>query len=169
MSRVYLSLGTNLGNKRAHLLQAIGHIAETIGRFSAISSVYETKPWGFESENDFMNMMVCVETLLSPAEILTITQSIEKKIGRTQKTNQSYRDRIIDIDLIAYDDRILQSENLQLPHPLFHQRRFVLEPFNEIAPDYVHPILQKKVSELLSDSCFAAYSAKSITFASNNS
>jgi 2-amino-4-hydroxy-6-hydroxymethyldihydropteridine diphosphokinase len=69
-------------------------------------------------------------------------------MGRTQKTTLSYQDRIIDIDLIAYDDLILQSENLQLPHPLFHQRRFVLEPFNEIAPDYVHPVLKKKVREL---------------------
>jgi len=148
MNKVYLSLGTNLGNKRAHLLQAIGYIAEKIGSFSAISSVYETKPWGFESENDFLNMMVCVETRLSPIEILTITQSIEKEMGRTQKTNHSYHDRIIDIDLIAYNDLILQSERLQLPHPLFHQRRFVLEPFNEIAPDFVHPVLHKKVKVL---------------------
>ena len=152
MNRVYLSLGSNLGNKRAHLLQAIRHIAGKIGVFSAISSVYETKPWGFESENDFLNMMVCVETQLSPIEILSITQSIEKEMGRRQKTNHSYCDRIIDIDLIACNDLILDIEKLQLPHPLFHRRRFVLEPFNEIAPDYVHPVLQKKVSELLKES-----------------
>ena len=149
MNKVYLSLGTNLENKRAHLLQTIGYIAEKIGSFSAISSVYETKPWGFVSENDFLNMMVCVETQLSPAEIFTVTQSIENTMGRTQKTNHSYHDRLIDIDLIAYNDLILQTENLQLPHPLFHQRLFVLEPFNEIAPDYVHPVLHKKVNELL--------------------
>jgi 2-amino-4-hydroxy-6-hydroxymethyldihydropteridine diphosphokinase len=148
MSLVYLALGTNLGNKSIHLLQVIGHIAEKIGIFSAISSVYETKPWGFDSENDFLNQVICVETFLSPTEILTVTKTIEKIIGREQKTTDSYRDRIIDIDLIAYNDLILQSENLQLPHPLFHQRRFVLEPFNEIAPDYVHPVFQKKVREL---------------------
>lgn len=151
MNRVYLALGTNLGNKPCNLLQAIGWIAGKIGIFSAISSVYETKPWGFESGNDFLNMLVCVETGLPPDEILTITQSIENRIGRTQKTNHSYQDRVIDIDLIVYDNWILQLESLQLPHPLFHQRRFVLEPFNEIAPDFIHPVLHKKVSELLNE------------------
>ena len=149
MNKVYLALGANLGNKPVSLLRAIGYIAEKIGIFSAISSIYETKPLGFESENDFLNMLVCVETLLPPEEVLTITQSIEKMLGRTQKTIHSYHDRVIDIDLIAYEDLIFRSENLQLPHPLFHKRRFVLDPFNEIASDYVHPVLNKKVSELL--------------------
>jgi len=149
MSHVYLSLGTNLGNKRGNLLRAMDDIAEKIGRVSAISSIYETKPWGFKSKNDFLNMVICVETLLSPVEILSITQSIEKTIGRKQKTIHSYQDRLIDIDLIAYGDLIIQTESLQLPHPLFHQRLFVLEPFNEIAPDFVHPVLHKKVKELL--------------------
>jgi 2-amino-4-hydroxy-6-hydroxymethyldihydropteridine diphosphokinase len=149
MNRVYLSLGTNLGNKTGNLLQAIGEIAEKIGVLSAISSVYETKPWGFESENNFLNMVVCVDTVLTPEEILTLTQFIEKSIGRTKKTDDSYHDRFIDIDLITYNDLILQLETLQLPHPLFHERRFVLEPFNEIAPNYVHPVLNKQVTELL--------------------
>jgi len=149
MNKVYLALGANLGNRPINLLRAIGYIASEIGIFSAISSIYETEPQEYESENDFLNMVVCVETPFSPDKILNITQSIEKRMGRTQKTKDSYQDRIIDIDLIAYDDLILHAENLQLPHPLFHQRRFVLEPFNEIAPDYVHPVLQKKVKELL--------------------
>jgi len=149
MNRVYFSLGTNLGNKPVNLRRAMGYIADEIGIFSAISSIYETQPQGFESNNNFLNMVVCVETLLSPTEILNITQSIEKRLGRTQKTKNSYHDRIIDIDLIAYDNLILQTEDLQLPHPLFHKRLFVLEPFNEIAPDYVHPVLHKKVKELL--------------------
>jgi len=151
MNSVYLALGSNLGNKHIYLLQAIGYIAEKMGTFSAISKVYETKPWGFESENDFLNMVVCVETDLPPDEILTLTQSIEKTIGRTQKTKLSYQDRVIDIDLLACNDWILQTDNLQLPHPLFHKRKFVLEPFNEIAPDFVHPVLQKKVKRLLFD------------------
>ena len=152
MSQVYLALGSNLGDKRVNLSCAIDHITEKIGVLSAISSVYETKPQGFESSNNFLNMMVCVETQLSPVEILNITQSIEKKLGRTQKTKDTYADRIIDIDLIAYDNLVIQTDNLQLPHPLFHQRRFVLEPFNEIAPDYVHPVLNKKVREMLQNS-----------------
>jgi len=152
MNLVYLSLGSDLGNKRAHLLQAVEHIAEKIGTVLSLSSVYETKPWGFESENDFLNMMVCVETALSPPEVLACTQAVEKAMGRTQKTDGSYCDRIIDIDLIAYDDLIIRTEKLQLPHPLFHRRRFVLEPFNEIAPDYIHPVLQKKIKDLLMES-----------------
>jgi 2-amino-4-hydroxy-6-hydroxymethyldihydropteridine diphosphokinase len=137
-----------LGNKHGNLLQVIEDITEKIGVVSAISSIYETKPWGFESDNDFLNMVVCVETSLPPAEILLITQSIEKKLGRKHKTNHSYHDRLIDIDLIAYDDLIIQSENLQIPHPLFHKRHFVLEPFKEIAPDYVHPVLKKKIKDI---------------------
>jgi len=148
MNRVYLSLGTNIGNKPNNLLKAIVLISQKTGILSAISSVYETKPHGFESDNDFLNMVVCVETLLSPEEILSITQSIEKTIGRVEKTNNTYRDRIIDIDIIAYGDLIINSENLKIPHPLFYKRQFVLEPMNEIAPDYVHPVLQKKINEL---------------------
>ena len=152
MNKVYLALGANLGDKQVNLSSATDRIAEEIGVLSAVSSVYETKPQGFESNNNFLNMMVCVETLLSPAEILNITQSIEKELGRTQKTKDAYADRIIDIDLITYDNLIIRTKDLQLPHPLFHQRRFVLEPFNEIAPDYVHPVLHKKVREMLEES-----------------
>ena len=149
MNQVYLSLGSNLGNKTGNLLQSIICITKEIGILSALSSVYETKPWGFESGNDFFNMVICVETLLPPEEILTITKSIEKSIGREEKTNNTYRDRLIDIDLIAYDDLIIDSDNLKLPHPLFHKRQFVLEPFNEIAPDFIHPVFGKTISELL--------------------
>jgi len=151
MNRVYLALGANTGNKPVNLLHAISFISKRIGTLSAISQVYETKPWGFESENNFLNMAVCVETSLLPDEILSITQDIEKIIGRTQKTNHSYQDRLIDIDVIAYEDLVLHSENLQLPHPLFHKRRFVLEPLNEIAPDFVHPVFRKTVREMLGE------------------
>jgi len=149
MNNVYLSLGTNSGNKPQNLLKAIILICQKTGVLSALSSVYETKSWGFESDNDFLNMVVCVETLLPPEEILTITQSIEKIIGREEKTNDIYFDRVIDIDIIAYEDLIIYSENLIIPHPLFHKRQFVLEPMNEIAPDYVHPVLLKKVCEIV--------------------
>ena len=151
MNKVYLSLGTNLGNKTGNLLQAIVCLSKETGKLSAISSVYETEPWGYKSGNNFLNMAVCIETLLKPEEILSLTKSIEKSIGREEKTTDSYRDRLIDIDLIAYSDLIINSNSLKLPHPLFHERRFVLEPLNEIAPDFVHPVLQKKVSELLEE------------------
>lgn len=145
---VYLSLGTNLGNKNINLLKAIALIAERIGIFSAISSVYETEPWGFESDNSFLNMVVSVETTLDPLEILKETQNIEKKIGRTEKSNGSYHDRLIDIDIILYDDLVFQSDKLQLPHPLFHKRQFVLKPLNEIAPELIHPVFNKTISSL---------------------
>jgi 2-amino-4-hydroxy-6-hydroxymethyldihydropteridine diphosphokinase len=151
MSLVYLALGSNLGNRNLNLLKAIALIAKRIGVFSAISSVYETDPWGFDSENSFLNSVVCVETSLSSLEILRETQNIEKEIGRTEKTQHSYQDRLIDIDLILYDDLVFKSETLALPHPLFHLRQFVLEPLNEIAPDLVHPVLHKTVKELLSE------------------
>jgi len=162
MNTVYLGLGTNLGNKTLNLLRATDYIADEIGIFSDISSVYETKPQGYESKNDFLNMVVCVETLLTPEEILIITQAIEKRMGRVKKTGDFYQDRIIDIDIITYNNLILQTENLQLPHPLFHKRLFVLEPFNEIAPDYVHPVLHKKISKLLNETKTACISDKII-------
>jgi len=149
MKQVYLSLGTNLGDKPNNLLMAIIEITRKIGKLSAVSSVYKTKPDGFESENDFLNMVVLVETELLPIELLSVTQQIENTLGRTEKSIHSYKDRFIDIDIIAYENLILKSDNLQLPHPLFHRRRFVMEPLNEIAPDYVHPVLKKSIGELL--------------------
>lgn len=131
---LYLALGTNLGDKNINLLKAIAYIAERIGIFSAISSVYETQAWGYESENTFLNMVVAVETNLAPEVILKETQTIEKLIGRTSKSNGSYQDRIIDIDIILYGDLVYKSETLQIPHPLFHKRDFVMNPLKEIAP-----------------------------------
>ncbi|GHT77143.1 2-amino-4-hydroxy-6-hydroxymethyldihydropteridine diphosphokinase [Bacteroidia bacterium] len=129
---VYLALGTNLGDKNVNLLIAIAKIAEKIGIFSAVSSVYETEAWGYSSENTFLNMVVKVETTLQPLELLEVTQAIEKKIGRTEKTKTTYQDRIIDIDILLYDDLKYQSEKLTIPHPHYRERPFVWEPLQEI-------------------------------------
>ena len=129
---VFLALGTNLGDKNINLLIAIAFIAERIGVLSAISSVYESEPWGFNSENSFLNMVVKVETTLLPEDLLHATQAIEKTMGRTQKTETSYQDRVIDIDIILYDDLVYESEELRIPHPLSRQRPFVWTPLTEI-------------------------------------
>ena len=136
----FISLGTNLGNKQENLQTAIQHIAKKVGKVIAQSSVMETEAWGFESENTFLNMVIKVETSLTPLEVLKETQQIEKRMGRTEKTTHAYQDRIIDIDIILYDDIILDTPELKLPHPLFRQRDFVLKPLCEIAPEYIHPV-----------------------------
>ena len=132
---VILSLGTNLGNKQENLQIAIQHIAQKVGKVIAQSSVMETEPWGFTSENTFLNMVIKVETNLTPLEVLKKTQKIEKLMGRTEKIQHTYQDRIIDIDIILYDDVILDTPELKLPHPLFRQRDFVLRPLCEITKE----------------------------------
>lgn len=146
---VYFSLGTNLGNKEDNLKNAINLIAGSIGEVCSGSSVFETEPWGFDSDNPFYNMVICVKTQLPPTKVLKATQDIEKQLGRTEKSQNSYHDRIIDIDIILYDDLIYDTPALKIPHPLFHQRKFVLEPLSEIAPELNHPILKKTTTELL--------------------
>ena len=147
---VYFSLGTNLGNKEQNLRLAVQYIEKRIGKVISLSAFYATAPWGFSSEHTFLNAAACVETLLPPLSVLHLTQEIEREIGRTHKSvGGVYSDRVIDIDLLLYDDRVLDTPELKLPHPLMHERRFVMEPLAEIAPDLVHPILKKKMRELL--------------------
>ena len=141
---VYLGLGTNLGDKEQNLRMSIKKIEERIGNVVSLSAFYATAPWGFSSENSFLNAAVCVETTLLPLQVLEETQRIERELGRTEKSvNGLYADRLIDIDLLLYDDRVMDAEGLILPHPLMTERRFVMEPLSEIAPDVVHPVLHK--------------------------
>lgn len=149
MASVYLGLGTNLGEKEKNLRDAVERIEERVGKVVSLSAFYATSPWGFESENTFLNAVVHIETKLPPQELLTLTQQIEREIGRTTKSvNHSYADRIIDVDVLMYDDLILNETNLVLPHPLMHQRLFVMEPMAEIAPGLVHPVLKKTMQDL---------------------
>ena len=147
---IYFGLGTNLGDKEQHLRTAVQKIKERIGKVISLSAFYATAPWGFSSEHTFLNAAACVETLLPPLSVLHLTQEIEREIGRTHKSvGGVYSDRVIDIDLLLYGDQVLDTPELKLPHPLMHERRFVMEPLAEIAPDLVHPILKKKMRELL--------------------
>ena len=149
MAKVYLGLGTNLGDKEQNLRDAVQKIEEQVGKIVSLSAFYVTAPWGFASENSFLNAAACVDTDLSPLEVLRETQLIERELGRTKKSVDGvYSDRLIDIDLLLYGDQILQDERLSLPHPLMAERKFVLEPLAEIAPDVVHPVLHKTIREL---------------------
>ncbi|MDD4516725.1 2-amino-4-hydroxy-6-hydroxymethyldihydropteridine diphosphokinase [Massilibacteroides sp.] len=148
MAIVYFSLGTNLGDRHKNMLTAVALLAERVGKILALSALYETEPWGFDSDNPFLNVALSIETALLPMELLRLTQQIEQEMGRTEKSNGSYHDRLIDIDLLMYDDLIINSPLLTLPHPLMHQRIFVLQPLAEIAPDLLHPLLNVTIAEL---------------------
>lgn len=148
--KVYLGLGTNLGDKEANLHAAVQKINERIGEVTSLSAFYVTAPWGFSSENSFLNAACCVESELPPLDILRETQAIERELGRMKKSvDGNYSDRLIDIDLLLYGDLILHTPELEIPHPLMTERRFVMEPLVEIAPDVVHPVLRKRLNELL--------------------
>ena len=131
---IYLSLGSNLGDKEGNILRAYTLIEQRIGQIARKSSLHRTAPWGFESSNDFLNSVIAIETSLTPRELLTETQRIEKEIGRTAKTSAdgTYQDRLIDIDILIYNDLIIDEPDLQIPHPLMNQRDFVLKPLKEI-------------------------------------
>lgn len=140
MALVYFGLGTNLGDKEKNLCLAIDKIRERIGRITSQSAFYASEPWGFESANSFLNAVVCAETSISPLQLMEETQEIEKEIGRNKKSvNGTYSDRVIDIDILLYDDLILSTESLTIPHPLMTERLFVMKPLWEIAPELVIP------------------------------
>lgn len=135
MATLYLSLGTNLGDRRKNLETALTLISQRVGTVMARSSVIETEPWGFESQNRFLNMAAKVLTELKPTKVLDTTQAIEREMGRTTKSDAGgYKDRIIDIDILLYDDLVIDTPQLTIPHPHMYERRFVMEPLTEIAP-----------------------------------
>ena len=150
MATLYLSLGTNLGDRRSNLKTALDHIGQRIGTVEAVSQVMETDPWGFDSPNSFLNIAAKVQTGLEPEDVLQKAKQIEKDMGRTSKTgNEGYKDRVIDIDLLLYDHFVMDTPDLTIPHKLMYKRRFVLEPLTQIAPELEHPVLHKTIRELL--------------------
>ena len=143
--QVFLGLGSNLGNREAHLLTAIRMISERVGKVVRQSSLIETEPWGFQSSNRFMNAVILCETDKTPRQVLAITQQIERDMGRKNKsvacsqnpkvcspTPVVYKDRPIDIDILLYDDLHVDEPDLKIPHPLMHERDFVMIPLKEI-------------------------------------
>ena len=148
MHKVFLGLGTNMGDRDANLREAISRVGEHIGPIRKTSSLFETEPWGFDTSNKFLNMVAEVETWLTPSGVLGAILMIEAQLGRIRGEKQ-YSSRVIDIDILFYDDLILDEITLKIPHPLMHKRNFVLVPLNEIAPDLIHPVLKKSVGSLL--------------------
>ena len=137
--KVYLGLGSNLGDRNAHIEQAIALIHERVGEVVRRSSFIETEPWGFESENKFLNAVILCETELTPRQLLKATQKIDRQLGRRKKSTDSrlltpvsYSDRPIDIDILLYDDLTIDEPDLKIPHPLMEQRDFVMIPLREI-------------------------------------
>lgn len=131
--KVYLGLGSNLGDCRKNLERAIRLIGDRVGQVTRQSSFIETEPWGFESPHKFMNAVILCETTRSPREVLLLTQQIERDMGRMKKSvSGGYADRAIDIDILLYDDVTIDEPDLKIPHPLMHQRDFVMRPLNEI-------------------------------------
>lgn len=129
----YLGLGTNLGDKATNMNKAIENIGKLIGKIERQSAFYATEPWGFESQNNFLNACVKVSTNLTPRQLLKATQSIEIMMGRKEKShNGQYHDRLIDIDILLYDDVDIKEPDLTIPHPLMHERDFVMKPLREI-------------------------------------
>ena len=139
MHKVYLGLGSNLGNRESNIREAIRLIEERVGRVLRQSSVIETDPWGFQTAHRFLNAVICIETNETPREVLLLTQQIERDLGRksksvadSTKSKASYADRTIDIDILLYDDVTINEPDLKIPHPLMHQRDFVMQPLREI-------------------------------------
>ena len=151
MAKVYFLLGGNIGNREELLTEAIRKMSILVGEFIQTSSLYETEPWGFTHEQNFLNQVAVFESELSPLDILDRTQAIEKELGRVRKTTQ-YCERTIDIDILFYGDEMIENERLSVPHPRIQERLFALCPLEEIIPDYQHPKLQKSI-KVLKEEC----------------
>lgn len=149
MSLVFLILGGNQGNRAEIISSAINLVTKKIGEKKVLSALYESESWGFLSE-PFVNQVIILETNLSPEEVLLKTQQIENQLGRTRKS-PSYEARTIDIDLLYYDSVVMNGPQLILPHPRIAERRFVLVPLTEAAPQWKDPISQKSMAQLLEE------------------
>ncbi|MEX0968673.1 MAG: 2-amino-4-hydroxy-6-hydroxymethyldihydropteridine diphosphokinase [Bacteroidia bacterium] len=150
MGKATLLLGTNLGDRMANIRQAEQRIARQAGQIVLQSSVYETAAWGYRNQPSFLNQVLVVETSLPPQELMKELLLIEKQMGRSRTTR--WRERSIDIDILFYDDLVLNEAHLVIPHPHLHERNFTLVPLREVMPGYLHPVLKKTVSQLVDES-----------------
>ena len=147
MNRVYIQLGSNLGDREGYLKQSQVMLIDEIGLIIKKSRIYESSPWGVENQGSFLNQVLLLETDVKPFDLLDRILNIEKEMGRVRI--EKWGERIIDIDILFYNDEIIETNNLCIPHPYISKRRFVLSPLEEIAKNYIHPILQKTINKLL--------------------
>lgn len=148
MAKLFLLLGGNLGNKAQIFQSARNRLAKELGEIINKSSIYETEPWGFQSDDLFWNQVLVLETSKLPEEVLSVTKKVELELGRERKAER-YTSRLIDIDLLFYDNLVYHEPKLELPHPRMIDRRFVLEPLAEIAAEMLHPVFKISIMELL--------------------
>jgi 2-amino-4-hydroxy-6-hydroxymethyldihydropteridine diphosphokinase len=147
---VFLSIGANIENRMESVMKAILLLKKKCGFILNSSNIYESDAWGFESKNSFLNLCIKMETILNIPTLLSECNAIEKEIGRKKKSkNEQYSDRLIDIDILYFNNEIIEEENLTVPHPNMHERRFVLQPLHDIAPKFIHTLLKKSTAELL--------------------
>ncbi len=150
MNEVFLSLGSNLGDRISNLKSAASLLSELVGNIIAVGALYETEPWGFESSSWFVNTVIKLETKLNPNEVIQKCISIENQLGR--KNNEAeggYSSRPIDIDILFFNNEIINTSNLIIPHENLHKRKFVLTPLNDIAAKFIHPTINQTVNTLL--------------------
>jgi 2-amino-4-hydroxy-6-hydroxymethyldihydropteridine diphosphokinase len=151
MATIYLLLGGNIGDKERIFSEVRTHLNNRVGEIQSQSAVYETEPWGFESTDLFWNQALEISTGMTPEDVLAVIQKIELELGRIRNHSQ-YSSRLIDIDILFIGDQIINQENLIVPHPRIQERKFVLVPLCEIAPELIHPVFQKSISQLLEES-----------------
>ncbi|MGB0882706.1 MAG: 2-amino-4-hydroxy-6-hydroxymethyldihydropteridine diphosphokinase [Vicingaceae bacterium] len=145
-NKVVLSLGGNIGEVKQVFKDAIVCVKEEIGEVVLLSSIYKTKAWGVENQPDFLNQVILIETLDAPQIVLQKCLKIEAQLGRVRK--EKWQERVIDIDVLFYNDELINSEDLTVPHPFIHVRNFILYPLTDLMPEFVHPKLKTKIIEL---------------------
>jgi 2-amino-4-hydroxy-6-hydroxymethyldihydropteridine diphosphokinase len=151
MTKVFILLGSNLGDKYVLINKAINSLVLEAGQLITASDIFFSAPWGYDSDNQFYNAVIQMETHLNPENLLQKCIEIEQKLGRKQKEKPEYEDRSIDIDILFFGKQIINLPELVIPHPRMHLRKFTLLPLHQIAPNFIHPIFQKRVSQLLNE------------------
>ena len=149
MNIIYIQIGSNIGDRKSNILKSMRQIKTKLGTICCSSKIYESSPWGYTNQKKFLNSVIKVESEFNPFDTLKIIQEIENNLGRIRK--KKWDARIIDLDILLFNDQIINSVNLTIPHPYIQERNFVLVPLNEIAPSHHHPKFKKSISHLLNE------------------